>query len=251
MPTIQANQITLYYEEHGSGDPVLLIGGLGSDLTLFTHLIGPLAGHHRVIAFDNRGAGRSDKPDAPYSIALMAADAFGLLDALAVERADLVGISMGGKIALELALAHPARVRRMVLISSSAAARSGPITMSVPMRLAGVLSRLGILRKRYPQPDYAFQRQREASGSYDVTGRLAEIGVPTLIAHGRRDRTTPLERAEQMHAGIAGSQLAIFGGGHMFFLTAERRALAERIERFLGPGTDRTDDTDGTAGTAR
>jgi len=238
MPTIQANGITLYYEEHGSGDPLLLIGGLGTDLTLFTWLTPRLARHHRVIAFDNRGAGRSDKPDVPYTIAMLASDAIGVLDALAVGRADLLGVSMGGKIALELALSHPARVGRMVIVGTSAAARTGPLTISAPMRIAGVLERLGLIRSRYPQPQYAFLRQREASGRFDVTGRLGEIAVPTLIAHGRKDRSVPLERAEQLHAGIAGSRLVVFGGGHMFFVFAERQALLDQIEGFLRPAAD-------------
>jgi len=234
MPTVQANGIGIYYESQGSGRPLLLIGGLGSDITLLHGLIGGLAGGHRVIAFDNRGAGRSGKPDVPYTVEMMAADAACLLDALSVERADVVGISMGGKIALELALSDPGRVDHLVLIGASARARSGKVTMSWPMRLAGLLSLAGLLRGKYPQPDYAHQRQRAASGSYDAVGRLSQIGVPTLIAHGRKDRSVPFERAEQLHRGIPGSELAAFRGGHLFFLLSERAALTDRIERFLG-----------------
>jgi 3-oxoadipate enol-lactonase len=120
MPTADANGIRIHYEVHGEGRPLLLILGLGADVSEYTALIDQLAARSRVIAFDNRGAGRTDKPDAPYSIELMAADALGVMDALGVTRADVLGISLGGRIALELALGHPERVERLILVSTSA-----------------------------------------------------------------------------------------------------------------------------------
>src|SRR5215470_18844177 len=234
MPTAQANDVTIYYESHGSGDPLLLIGGLGSDITLLRGLVGRLARLHLVIAYDNRGSGRSDKPDVPYTIALLAEDAAGVLDALGIEQADIVGISMGGKIALELAASRPHLVGRLVLISTSAAPRQSRMTMSVPMRLAAGLNRIGLLRGPYPQPEFAHKRQREASDRYDAVGKLSQVSAPTLIAHGHRDKTTPLLLAEQLQAGITDSELAVFRGGHMFFLFSERRRLIDRIESFLG-----------------
>jgi 3-oxoadipate enol-lactonase len=233
MPTASGNGISIYYEVHGAGDPLLLIGGLGSDITLFSQLIPGLAAHRQVIALDNRGAGRSDKPDIPYSVAMMADDAVAVLDALRIETADILGVSMGGKIALEIALTHPARVRRLALVSSSAAPRTGKLTMSWPMRLAQGFGKIGLLQGEYPQPDYAFRRQLEASGEYDALSRLGSVTVPVLIAHGRQDKTTAFERAEELQAGIPDSQLAEFRGGHMFFLVSERKALADRVERFL------------------
>ncbi len=118
MPTVRANGIMIYYEMHGAGEPLLLIGGLGADITLLRLLIASLSPRHQVIAFDNRGAGRSDKPDLPYTIAMLASDTADLLEALGVRGADVAGISMGGKIALELALSYPHLVGRLVLIST-------------------------------------------------------------------------------------------------------------------------------------
>lgn len=233
MPMASGNGISIYYEVHGAGDPLLLIGGLASDVTLFRQLIPDLAEHRQVIALDNRGAGRSDKPDIPYSVAMMAADAVAVLDALRIETADILGVSMGGKIALEIALTQPARVRRLVLVSSSAAPRVGAIPMSWPMRLAQGFAKVGLLQGKYPQPDYAFRRQRDASGEYDALSRLGSVTVPVLIAHGRQDKTTAFERAEELHAGIPDSQLSEFRGGHLFFLVSERQALADQVERFL------------------
>ncbi len=115
MSTATVGPVELYYEEQGSGDPLLLIMGLAADSTAWLYQVPDFARHYRTITFDNRGVGRSAKPAGPYSIAGMADDAAGLLDVLAIERAHVVGVSMGGMIAQELALRHPARVRGLVL----------------------------------------------------------------------------------------------------------------------------------------
>jgi pimeloyl-ACP methyl ester carboxylesterase len=107
--------VELYYEEHGSGDPLLLIMGLGADSNGWMFQTPELAKHYRTVVFDNRGVGRSDKPAGPYTTAQMADDAVGLLDRLGIERAHVCGISMGGMISQELALRHPKRLRSLVL----------------------------------------------------------------------------------------------------------------------------------------
>jgi len=232
MPTAQVNGITMYYEQHGAGEPLLLINGLGADITLLTAIMNSFARRCRVVAFDNRGAGRTDKPDVPYTIEMMAADTAALLDVLHLERVNVLGISMGGRIALELALSHPDRVGRLVLVSTSAAGR-GKVTVSWPIRLLLPLKWAGLLRGKYPQPRYAYLRQRRASTSYDATNRLGNIHAPTLILHGRRDRSMPVQLAERMHAAIHGSQIEIFRSGHMFFLFSERQKFLDRAGRFL------------------
>jgi pimeloyl-ACP methyl ester carboxylesterase len=231
MPVTQANGIGVYCELHGEGERLVVIGGLGSDLRLTAPLAARLAERFRVLVFDNRGAGRTDKPDEPYSIELMAADTAALMDAVGIERAHVLGISMGGRIALELALSRPERVRSLVLVSTAARTRA-KVRLSWPARLLAVLVRLPPFRRMDPQPRYAFLRQREASRSYDATARLGEIRVPALVAHGRKDVTVPLEDAETLAAGIAGSELAVFGGGHAFFIR-RRDELADRAVRFL------------------
>jgi pimeloyl-ACP methyl ester carboxylesterase len=134
MPAARVNGISMYYEQHGTGEPLLLINGLGADITLLAPIMAWFERSFRVVAFDNRGAGRTDKPDAPYTIELMAQDTAALMDVLSLERANVLGISMGGRIALEVALSCPSRVGRLVLVSTSAAGR-GKVTMSWPMRL--------------------------------------------------------------------------------------------------------------------
>ena len=232
MPTADANGIRIHYEVHGEGRPLLLILGLGADVSEYTALIDQLAARSRVIAFDNRGAGRSDKPDAPYSIELMAADALGVMDALGVTRAGVLGISLGGRIALALALGHPERVERLILVSTSA--RVVPSLRR--RRLYPLLSGMPLFRSRHPQPRYAFVRQMEASTGYDAGPRLHELTMPTVVLHGRSDRTAPLAMAEELHRGIPGSQLQTFKGGHLFFLIRERQRFVDAVADFVGQG---------------
>ncbi|MCK4963645.1 MAG: alpha/beta fold hydrolase, partial [Dehalococcoidia bacterium] len=120
MPTTKVGDINMYYEVHGEGEPLLLIMGLGSDLTSWIFQIPEFSKKYQVIAFDNRGVGRTDAPDVPYSTAMMADDTTGLLDALGIEKAHVLGLSMGGFIAQELAVKYPQRVKSLVLAATAA-----------------------------------------------------------------------------------------------------------------------------------
>jgi 3-oxoadipate enol-lactonase len=133
MSTAKVDAIELYYEDHGSGDALLLIMGLAADSMAWLFQVPELSKHYRTITFDNRGVGRSSKPPGPYTISQMADDTAGLLDVLGISRAHVVGVSMGGMIAQELALRHPQRVRGLVLACT------------------------------YPEPDADIERQRQFS----------------------------------------------------------------------------------------
>lgn len=115
MSTVTVGDVELFYEEHGNGDPLLLVMGLAADSTAWLFQLPAFSERYRTIVFDNRGVGRSSKPVGPYTIRQMADDAAGLLAALGIDRAHVVGVSMGGMIAQELALQHPERVRSLVL----------------------------------------------------------------------------------------------------------------------------------------
>jgi 3-oxoadipate enol-lactonase len=115
MPTAHVGDIDIYYEEHGSGDPLVLIMGLAADSQAWILQVPEFSKHYRTIIFDNRGVGRTSKPAGEYSIAQMADDTAGLMDVLGIARAHVVGVSMGGMIAQELALRHPEHVRGLVL----------------------------------------------------------------------------------------------------------------------------------------
>lgn len=224
MPTVSVNGLRMYYELTGDGPPLVLIAGLGLDVSECGQLIDALVGRYRVLAFDNRGAGQTDKPDEPYTVAQMADDTAGLMRALGIERAHVVGMSLGGRIALELALVHPLVVRSLVLVSTSAR-----VERRWPMSVLGLVSMM--FPGRYPQPRYAFKHQRQASDGYNRMGDLAELRVPTLVVHGRRDRIVPHRFAEDMAAGIPAARLTLVDSGHIYPLTQSAR-FAEQIAEF-------------------
>src|SRR5690349_18217962 len=119
MPKTTSNGIELYYEIYGEGKPLVLISGLGYSLWQWHRVVPLLAEHFQVITFDNRGVGQSEKPAGPYSAQILAADTVGLLDALQIERAIILGHSMGGFIAQALALDFPGRVEKLILCSTN------------------------------------------------------------------------------------------------------------------------------------
>jgi 3-oxoadipate enol-lactonase len=234
MPYTQVNDLSMYYEIHDEGDgddnreTLVMILGLGADISEWEAMTGWFAKKYRVLVFDNRGAGRTDKPDMPYTIDMMADDTAGLMQALGIEQANVLGISLGGRIALMLALRHPELVKKLVLVSTSA--RMIPTWRR---RFYGLLSGLPIFRSKYPQPGYAFRRQLAASTDFNCTDRLREIQVPTLILHGKNDKSALYILAEEMHAGIQGSKLLTFEGGHLFFLMRERQQFLDAVEAFV------------------
>jgi 3-oxoadipate enol-lactonase len=241
VPSVRVGDIDVYYKIRGEGPPVVFIGGLGVDLTVFAPFTDLLARSFRVITFDNRGAGRTDKPDVPYSIPMMAEDTVGLMDALGIARAHVVGVSMGGRIAIELAAEHPARIDRLVLIST-AATGTGRLRASLPARILGLAKRLHLLpgaRELQRQPHYAHHHQLAASTTYDGTERLADISASTLILHARRDRSMKPAAALATRVGIRDSEIEFFRGGHMFFMLTQRDPVAARVEDFLQDWRDR------------
>ena len=228
MSYIKVNDIQMYYEIHGEGEPLVLILGLGTDISEWGGIICWLAEKYQVLAFDNRGVGRTDKPDIAYSIEMMADDTAGLMQALRIQQAYIIGISLGGRIALGLSLWHAECVKKLILVSTSAR-----IARNWRRRFYGMLSGAPIFRSKYPQPRYAFQRQMQASSSFNCTDQLHAIHVPTLIMHGLKDKTVPYYLAEEMHSGVADSKMLTFEGGHIFFLMRERQRFLEAVVKFV------------------
>ena len=118
MPRARVGDIGIHYEVQGGGEPLVLVMGLGSNLAGWMFQLLEFSRRYRVITFDNRGVGRTDAPDAAYSIEMMAGDTVGLMDALEIESAHVLGISMGGFIAQEIAIRFPERVRSLVLAAT-------------------------------------------------------------------------------------------------------------------------------------
>ena len=231
MPLLAAGDLSMYYEVHGEGEPLVLILGLALDVSECEALIAGLAASFRVIAFDNRGAGRTDQPPGPYSIPMMAADTLALMDALELPRARVVGVSMGSRVAIELAWAHPQRVRDLVLVSTGYRAR-GRLTLSWPSRLASLVKWLPLFASDFPQSRHAYAAQLDATMSYDCGDKLSALLCPTLIAQGRRDRSAPFADAVEMSRRIPRATLAPFRGGHLFFLFRERQRLVDLVANF-------------------
>ncbi|HMK46772.1 MAG TPA: alpha/beta hydrolase [Methanocella sp.] len=229
MPSMKVNDLSMYYEVYGEGDPLVLIAGLGSDSQDNRSLIRELSLKYRVITFDNRGVGRTDKPDSPYTIEMMSEDTAGLLNSLGVKQAHVLGISMGGRIALDLALQHPELVKSLILTSTYARQAIGT---SLPFQVRLWIRIKNHPLKKYPQPYSAFLRQLKASRGYDCNDRLDQIMVPTLILHGENDKLVPCWLAEEMHNSINSSRMITFDGGHSFFVPENRR-FAEEVSAFL------------------
>ena len=231
MPYAQAGDIRLYYEVHGDGPPVLLVPGLGADTRLFSNVVPLLATSRQAVVLDPRGGGLSDKPAGRYSIEQMADDVVGLLGALGIASADVVGYSMGGKIALQLAACYPELVDHLVLCATAPRA---PVTRLFSRRwfMTNLVSRIPVFRKADGQPSYAFEAQRQASRSFDGRGLLPLVKASTLIIRARRDRIVPPSDAAELQR-IPGSSLVDLPGGHLTLVLVHGKVLGGAISSFL------------------
>ena len=232
-------RVDLAYEDIGNGEPLVLIMGLGATADAWEPHVRAWSREFRCIAVDNRGTGDSSAPVGPYSTAELAEDYAELIAELRLERVRVVGLSMGGAVAQELALRHPRLVRRMVLVSSWARldrhaietfenlaavrAQARPETFHRLLQLwiwsPGWFSQHAEELARPPtgplmsQP--AFAAQVAACVAHDTLDRLAAIRIPTLITAGTQDLFTPVPYAQGLAAGIPDARLEIFDGlGH-------------------------------------
>jgi pimeloyl-ACP methyl ester carboxylesterase len=236
--------LELHYEERGSGRPLLLVAGIPAIADDWAPLAERLAGSRRVIAYDNRGSGRSTVTPGPYSTAGLAADAVALLDFLEIERADVFGMSLGGMIAQELALGWPRRVDRLVLGCTHCGARHSArmpretglafametddwslrMRTLAPFALAhdadpALLRRFVEKKSGDVQDPEGYRAQIAAVIAHDTFDRLPEIDRPTLILTGDGDRVIPAAASGVLHERIPDSLLYVIrGAGHLFFL---------------------------------
>ena len=236
----------LYYECAGTGEPVLLIMGLGMASTGWWRTVPVLAERFRVITFDNRGSGRSDAPRGPYTLAQLADDAAAVLDAAQEESAHVYGLSLGGMIAQKLALARPSRVRRLVLGATTPGGRKheppDQNTLGFIERRAGMpaeegawasvpynygpttraqhADRIGediLQRLRFPPSKEGYKAQLSAAWGFDAVDRLAGLCAPTLVLHGGEDRMIPVSNGRRLAEAIPGACLRIFeDAGHLY-----------------------------------
>jgi Predicted hydrolases or acyltransferases (alpha/beta hydrolase superfamily) len=229
----------LHYVDAGSGSVVVLLHGLADDVGVWGSVMPALAAKHRVIALDQIGFGRSDKPLLGYQAGTFVDFLDGFLNELKIDRASLVGNSFGGWIAADFALTHPERIDRLVLCDAAGYA-AVPKTMDPralnALRLVSredirYLGPLTFHNKRfYEDVDLAFKQRVTAGDGYTINqlldsmirgedvldGRLGAIHKPTLIVWGREDKLIPLNFAERFHKEITGSRLEVIDDcGHM------------------------------------
>ncbi|MBI4260091.1 MAG: alpha/beta fold hydrolase [Actinobacteria bacterium] len=238
----------LYLETHGdpSREPMVLLEGMGGDLPGWRRNLPRLAAELHVAAFDHRGNGRSDAPDEPQSMGTFVADTIAVMDHLGLPTAHLYGMSFGGMVALELCLAHPQRVRTLIL---GATHFGGPRVVrtreSVPKDRPFLALYSERFAARHPdrvredllagarrrQKDHARRRQWEAATGYDVYDRLPEVAVPTLVLHGTKDRMTSVENARILAERIPRAELVTLeGAGHVYHSEQPDRADAAVLD---------------------
>ena len=264
MPTVKVKGVELYYEEHGRGEPLVLVPGFGTGLWIWYRQVPAFAERFRTIIFDPRGVARSEAPDAPFTMRDLGEDLAALLEELQIEKAHVLGASFGGFVAQEFALAHPERTRSLVLCCTSYGG-SGHVPPA-PETLAAIASTKGLnteervrenlllafsprfverqaeevervisLRAENDVPEYAYLRQLQAAVAFDAAARVGRITAPTLVITGDADAIVPHENSLNLAAAIPGSTLRVVeGGSHTFFIERPEefnRAVFEFIEQ--------------------
>jgi len=262
MPTAKVGDINIYYESHGHGEPLLLINGYGQYSGHWVALIPRLSKDYRVISFDNRGTGRSDKPEMPYTMKMMAADARGLLDALSVDRAHVFGVSMGGMIAQEFAINYPDKVISLILGCTQCGGRNiipqtkeamaflfSPEMAKLPVaerarQTAPWLWNQVFIDKnpkavelyveitsKYPTPIQGYACQAQAIMGHDTYERLPRIKTPTLVIAGDADRIIPAGNSKILASRIPDAELVMLeNSGHGFFGDAAAEAIGAILD---------------------
>jgi 3-oxoadipate enol-lactonase len=254
MPSVDAGGTELYYERAGSGEPMLLIQGMAA-----THLawgrpfLDALEADFDCIVFDHRGMGRSARAELPFTIADLADDAFGLLDALEIGSAHVVGISMGGMVAQELALAHPERIRTMVIGASYCGGPGGTLMSPEDLQLLGDAWASGdpiqvyramweinasptfradesnfaafqAMAEALPAPAPVIMEQMRAAAKHDTSARLGSLNVPTMVIHGTADRLLKCSNGEQIAELMSLEPQLLEDVGHVFWWEQPERS---------------------------
>jgi 3-oxoadipate enol-lactonase len=259
MAFVENKGARIYWDEQGSGAPLLLIMGLGWTSHAWYRTRPLLNQRYRTIALDNRGVGQSDAPPGPYSIPQMASDAAAVLGDAKVNAAHVFGVSMGGMIAQEFALQYPQKVRSLILGCTAA---GGPEAVRADQAALQVLMTRGanpdeftkaispfiydrgtpakrieedteIRRKWYPTGD-AYFAQLQAIMAWEAYTRIAQITRPTLVIHGENDLLVPPENGKMIAARIPGAKLVLIPNASHIFVTDQAEAAHTAILDFLG-----------------
>ncbi len=261
MPTVKVNDINMYYEIHGEGFPLVMIMGLSCDVNWWTpEIIDAMKQNFKTIIFDNRGVGRTDKPEVNYSIKMFADDTVGLMNVLNIEKAHVLGLSMGGFIAQEIALSYPERVEKLVLCGThcGGAKALAPSNEAMSFLLNPPEKPTEFVESFIPllftndfiesNPDFIesykqrmliipfnlnlYRRQLQAM-SFNAARRLKNINIPTLILHGERDILLPSGNAEILAKGIPNVRKVILDKTAHFLFQPDNEKVTNLISEFL------------------
>ena len=254
MAFADSDGVKIRWEEQGDGEPLLLVQGLGYTLDMWHRSLPILAERYRVITYDNRGVGQSEVPEGPYSTQAMAEDGIAVLDAAGVESAHVLGASLGGMIAQELVLAHPDRVRSLILACTTcggpsfvpadaevyaalqARATMGPedgVRATIPFTYdpstppERIEEDLAIRMRVFPSPE-GYLAQLAASMDHNAHHRLSAISAPTLVLHGESDRLIRPENGRDVASRIPGARFVLLPNtSHIMFTDQPERLHAE------------------------
>lgn len=252
-------EVVLDWESTGDGPPLLLIHGLGYARWGWGPLVPLLVEHFRVITFDNRGVGRSSVPEGPYTASEMARDALAVLDDSGAQNAHVAGTSLGGMIAQELAIAHPDRVERLVLLSTTPGRPDGYPMPEATVRLLeqasdwepetalrrfvenalgpapdpGLVDDILGHRLANPQDPAGWAAQAAAGTTYAGSGRCRDIAAPTLVMSGTEDRVVDHRNTHLLGEMIPRATVRLVeGSGHLLFWE-HPRLVVNMIVEFL------------------
>ncbi|MCW3002420.1 MAG: alpha/beta fold hydrolase [Conexibacter sp.] len=256
MPHLTVNGLELFHQRRGSGEPLLLIQGMsGTHLTWGDPFLEALDGFD-LVTYDHRGIGRSGRVEDPFSIVDLAQDAAALLDALGWESAHVLGISMGGMVAQELALRHPERIRTLTLGCTYCGGRGSALAPDTTLQRlsAGMMSGDNELAIRtafevnvsagfaagegayepframagaLPAPVPVIMLQMQAIAGHDTSARLPSLAAPTLVIHGDEDQMLPVANGRLIASLVPGARLEILEGvGHIFWWEQPERSAA-------------------------
>jgi pimeloyl-ACP methyl ester carboxylesterase len=257
MPKVKANNLTINYDQQGTGDPLVLIPYLAADYACYGFQVADYAKHFTCYTLDPRGAGETDKPSGPYSMELFADDVAAFMDALGIPQAHVSGLSLGAAVGMWLAAKYPAKVKTLSLHSAwtrtdrllgdivqgwRLMARGGGsvadvitqgifpwcFTTELYIKQPEVIQGLtDFVRSRPAQPVEAFLSQSDAVLAHDVEAELGRIAAPTQITFGREDRLTSTRFADRLTAGIRKAEVVVFDG-------AAHAGIYERTQEFNG-----------------